>query len=76
MAKKDGLSLSKDGMLTLLCASPIETKRYVKYRLPAELSDDEEPVVLFAGKHVYLHKVSDGGDVITKIVLNFTDKEA
>lgn len=60
--------VKKNGKLVLECIATPETKRYLKYRLPDELFEDEEPVVLFASKHIYLHK-GDEGEGVKQIVL-------
>lgn len=51
------------GKVVLECKAVPETKRYLKYRLPDELFEDEEPIILLSGKHVYLLKNDDVASV-------------
>ena len=66
--------VKKGGKLVLSCTSVPATKRYFKYRLPDELFEDEEPVVLLSGKHIYLHK-GDEGNGIKKIEIILESEE-
>ena len=60
--------VKKGKELELECVAVHETKRYRKYKLPSELFDDEEAVVLFSGKHIYVHK-GDEGEGVEQIVI-------
>ena len=60
--------------LELKCVAVHETRRYRKYKLPSELFDDEEPVVLFSGRHVYLHKGNEG-DGVKQVVIVLGSEE-
>jgi len=61
--------IKKSEEIALKCKAVQETKRYMKYKLPDELFEDEEPVVLFSGKHIYVHK-GDKTDSVKQIVLS------
>jgi len=54
--------------IVLECKAVPATKRYLKYRLPDELFEDEEPDVMFSGKHVYVRK-GDEGDKVKQVVV-------
>lgn len=54
--------------IVLECKAVPATKRYLKYRLPDELFEDEEPDVLFSRKHVYVRK-GDEGDKVKQVVV-------
>jgi hypothetical protein len=66
--------VKKNEKLVLKCEAAVATRRYLKYKLPGELFEDEEPVVLFSGRHVYLHK-GDGGDGVKQIVIMLGSEE-
>ena len=59
----------KAGKIVLECAAVNETKRYLKYRLPAELFEDEEPEVLFSGRHIYLLKGNENATVKQVVIV-------
>lgn len=63
--------IKKDGKLVLECEGVVQTKRYMKFRLPEELFEDEESVVLFSGRYVYLHK-GDDGEGIEEVVMRLS----
>jgi hypothetical protein len=52
----------------LECVAVVPTKRYLKYKLPESLFEDEEPEVLFSTRHVYVLK-AEAGDKVREIVL-------
>ena len=56
--------------IVLKCVAVQETKRYVKYRLPDELFEDEEPAVLFSGRHIYILKGDENAGV-KQVVLSW-----
>lgn len=65
---------SKNGKLVLKCEVTTPTKRYLKYRMPPELFEDEEPLVMFSGRHVYLNKGAEG-DGVKQVVIMLGSKE-
>ena len=54
--------VKNDKEVVLKCVGVQPTKRYLKYKLPAELFDDEEPEFLFSGRHIYVLKSGENGD--------------
>ena len=66
--------VKENGRLMLECKEVHETKRYRKYKFPEELFEDEERVVMFSGKHVYLHK-GDDGDGVKEVVIVLGSEE-
>lgn len=62
-------SVAKNGeVLELRCEVLADTKRYRKFKLPVELWEDEEPVVLFSGRHMYLLKGEENQGVKKVVV--------
>ena len=59
---------NRNGKLVLKCKATTPTKRYLKYSMPPELFEDEEPFVMFSGRHVYLNKGAEG-DVVKRVVI-------
>jgi hypothetical protein len=66
--------VKKAEQIVLKLVAVVATRRYLKYRLPDELFEDEEPVLLLSGRHVYVHKNREGGEV-QQIVLVLPKKE-
>lgn len=60
---------AKAGKIVLKCEAVNATKRYLKYRLPGELFDDEEPIALFSGRHIYVLKGEGDDDKSVKEVV-------
>lgn len=68
--------IRKNGKMILECKAVNETKRYLKYKLPVELFEDEEPEVLFSGRHVYLLKGDDNASVKQVVIMLKAASEA
>lgn len=68
MYKNKVKELEDGTVLELVCSAVQETMRYRKYKLPEELFEDEEPVVMFSGKHIYVLK-GEEAEKVKRIVV-------
>lgn len=62
----------KAGKIVLKCEAVPVTRGYLKYRLPGEVFEDEEPDVLFSGRHIHVRK-GDDNKAVKEIVVELEE---